>query len=140
MIAYSSNDPTRGIRRFLADLRASADRRAWTHRRSIDRRLASVPMETDRRVADRRSGVDRRVVLTDRRRRVEETYSLENAELICQMVMHLDMEAACPKCDGNLMLGPVIARDGKKVREVHCTDCRRCVVITDLPAGMQETG
>ena len=140
MISPSSKDPTRGLRRFLADLRESADRRAWTQRRSGDRRMATVPMEDDRRVAERRSGVDRRVVITDRRRRVAETYSLENAELICEMVMHDDMEAACPKCDGNLMLGPVIARDGKKVREVHCTDCRRCVVITDLPTEIQETG
>ncbi len=140
MISPSSKDPTRGIRRFLADLRESADRRAWTPRRSGDRRVATVAVEHDRRVADRRRPVDRRVVITDRRRRVAETYSLENAELICQMVMHDDMEAACPKCDGNLMLGPVIARDGKKVREVHCTDCRRCVVITDLPAEIQDTG
>ncbi len=140
MISPSSKDPTRGIRRFLADLRESADRRAWTHRRSGDRRVATVPIEDDRRVVERRSGVDRRVVITDRRRRVADTYSLENAELICEMVMHDDMEAACPKCDGNLMLGPVIARDGKKVREVHCTDCRRCVVITDLPAEIQDTG
>ncbi len=140
MISPSSKDPMRGIRRFLADLRESADRRAWTQRRSGDRRVATVPMEDDRRVAERRGGVDRRVVITDRRRRVAETYSLENAELICQMVMHDDMEAACPKCDGNLMLGPVIGRDGKKVREVHCTDCRRCVVITDLPTEIQETG
>ena len=138
MVAYSSNDPTRGLRRFIADLRESAERRGWTERRSADRRVASVPVEHDRRVADRRRPPDRRVVLTDRRRRVAETYSLENAELICEMVMHNDMEAACPQCDGNLMLGPVIARDGKKVREVHCTDCRRCVVITDLPAEMQE--
>ncbi len=140
MISPSSNDPTRGIRRFLADLRESADRRAWTQRRSGDRRVATVPTEADRRVIERRSGADRRVVITDRRRRVADTYSLENAELICQMVMHDDMEAACPKCDGNLMLGPVIARDGKNVREVHCTDCRRCVVITDLPTEIQETG
>ncbi len=140
MISHSSKDPTRGIRRFLADLRESADRRGWTNRRTGDRREASAPMKDDRREAERRSQVDRRVVLTDRRRRVAETYSLENAELICQMVVHDDMEAACPNCDGNLMLGPVISRDGKKVREVHCTDCRRCVVITDLPIEMQETG
>jgi len=133
MVAYSSNDPTRGLRRFFADLRESAERRG------TDRRVASVAVEHDRRVLpDRRRPSDRRVVLTDRRRRVAETYSLENAELICEMVMHNDMEAACPQCDGNLMLGPVIVRDGKKVREVHCTDCRRCVVITDLPAEMQE--
>ncbi len=140
MVAYSSNDPTRGLRRFFADLRESADRRTWSDRRSADRRVTSVPVESDQRAADRRGALDRRVVLTDRRHRVAETYSLENAELICEMVMHDDMEAACPKCDGNLMLGPVIVRDGKKVREVHCTDCRRCVVITDLPAEMQETG
>ncbi len=140
MISHSSKDPTRGIRRFLADLRESAERRAWTQRRSSDRRVATVPIEDDRRVTERRSGLDRRVVITDRRRRVAETYSLENAELICQMVMHDDMEAACPKCDGNLMLGPVITRESKKVRDVHCTDCRRCLVITDLPAEIQDTG
>ncbi len=122
MVAYSSNDPTRGLRRFIADLRESAERRGWTERRRADRRVAWVPVEHARRVADRRRPSDRRVVLTDRRRRVAETYSLENAELICQMVVHDDMEAACPNCDGNLMLGPVISRDGKKVREVHCTD------------------
>ncbi len=140
MIAYNSEDPTRGLRRFFADLRESADRRTWSDRRSADRRVASVPVEHCRRAAERRSELDRRVVLIDRRHRVAETYSLEKAELICEMVMHDDMEAACPKCDGNLMLGPVIVRDGKKVREVHCTDCRRCVVITDLPAERPETG
>ncbi len=140
MISPSSKDPTRGLRRFLADLRESAERRAWTQRRSGDRRVATVPIEDDRRVAERRSGLDRRVVITDRRRRVAETYSLENAELICQMVMHDDMEAACPKCDGNLMLGPVITRESKKVRDVHCTDCRRCLVITDIPDEIQDTG
>ena len=134
MIAYNSEDPTRGLRRFLADLRESADRRTWSDRRGAEHNVASVPVEHGRRADERRSEFDRRVVMIDRRHRVAEMYSLENAELICEMVMHDDMEAACPKCDGNLMLGPVIVRDGKKVREVHCTNCRRWVVITDLPA------
>ncbi len=133
MIADNSEDPTRGLRRFFADLRKSADRRTWSARRSADRRMASVTVVHCRRAAERRGELDRRVVLIDRRHRVAETYSLENAGLICQMVMHDDVEAACPKCDGNLMLGPVIVRKLMKVREVHCTDCRRCVIITDLP-------
>lgn len=140
MIADNSEDPTRGLRRFFADLRKSADRRMWSDRRSADRRMASVTVVHCRRAAERRGELDRRVVLIDRRHRVAETYSLEKAELICEMVMHDDIEAACPQCDGNLMLGPVIERHGKKVREVHCTDCRRCVVVTDLPAERPETG
>jgi hypothetical protein len=139
MTGDDRENPTSGLRRFLADLRASGDRRSWTERRRGDRRVADVPVPHDRRVAQRRSGLDRRVVLTDRRRRLAETYSREEAELICQMVMHDDMEAACPKCDGNLLLGPVSVHHGRTARVVHCTECRRCVVLTDLPQELLES-
>lgn len=139
MMADETDNLGNRLRRFLADLRASGDRRSWTERRKGDRRRADEPVQHDRRVAQRRSGLDRRVVLTDRRRRIAETYTREEAELICQMVMHDDMEAACPKCDGNLLLGPVLDHEGKTAREVHCTECRRCVVLTDLPQELLES-
>ena len=140
MVASRTRDPTNGLRRFISDLRASQDRRTWSDRRSADRRAETTAVEHDRRVTDRRSDQDRRVVLTDRRRRIVETYSLEDAEQICEMVMHDEREAACPACDGNLLLGPVEVCDEIAQREVHCTECRRCLVLTDLPSELHEIG
>jgi hypothetical protein len=121
-----------GVRRFLADLRG-ADRRSWHERRIRERRNGSQEVEPDRRRGERRSGTDRRIVLTDRRRRVHEAFSRGDAEQIREMMMDPGVEAACPQCDGSLMLGPVVDHEGGSARNVHCTQCRRAVLLVAAP-------
>ena len=129
----TTRDPNDGIRRFLADLRSSFDRRAWKDRRKGERRGSEAEIEPDRRDSDRRGKPERRVVLTDRRRRISDTFVREDAERIKEMVLDTSVAVACPRCSGNLLLGPPVSRDGNTVRQVHCTACRHGVVITDLP-------
>ena len=83
----------------------------------------------DQRSDDRRSGTERRIVLTDRRRRMREAFSRGDAEHIREMMMDPGVEAACPQCDGRLMLGSVIPHEGGTARNVHCTSCRRNVLL-----------
>ena len=128
-----TRDPNDGIRRFLADLRSSFDRRAWKDRRKNERRDSAEAVEPDRRSSDRRAKPERRVVLTDRRRRIADTFVREDAERIKKMVLDSGVAVGCPRCDGNLLLGPPVTREGSVVRQVHCTACRHGVVITDLP-------
>ncbi len=123
---------TDGVRRFLADLRG-VDRRAWHERRSRDRRSGPQAVEHDQRNADRRSDADRRIVLTDRRRRIHESFSRGDAEHIREMMMDPGVEAACPQCDGSLMLGPLVDHEGGSARSVHCTHCRRAVLVVAAP-------
>ncbi len=131
----TTRDPNDGIRRFLADLRSSFDRRAWKDRRKAERRgaAAETEPEPERRDSERRGKPERRVVLTDRRRRISDTFVREDAERIKEMVLNTAVAVACPRCRGNLLLGPPVSRDGNTVRQVHCTACRHGVVITDLP-------
>ena len=87
----------------------------------------------DRGGGDRRSGAERRVVLTDRRRRMHEAFSRGDAEHIREMMMDSGVEASCPQCDGNLMLGSVIPHEGGTARNVHCTNCRHSVLLVSAP-------
>ena len=89
----------------------------------------AVSVAEDQRGGDRRSGTERRIVLTDRRRRMHEAFSRGDAEHIREMMMDSGVEAACPQCDGNLMLGSVIPHEGGTARNVHCTSCRRSVLL-----------
>ncbi|MCZ6916967.1 MAG: hypothetical protein O7I93_09335 [Gemmatimonadetes bacterium] len=128
----TTRDPNDGIRRFLADLRSSFDRRAWKDRRKGERHGSAQAAEQDQS-SDRRVKPERRVVLTDRRRRIADTFVREDADRIKKMVLDTSVVVGCPRCDGNLLLGPPVTRDGSVVRQVHCTACRHGVVITDLP-------
>ena len=89
----------------------------------------AVGVVDDQRGGERRSGADRRIVLTDRRRLVHEAFSRGDAEHIREMMMDPGVEAACPQCDGNLLLGSVIPHEGGTARNVHCTSCRRSVLL-----------
>ncbi|MCH7683824.1 MAG: hypothetical protein IIB35_08960 [Gemmatimonadetes bacterium] len=133
MFAPRNRGPSNAVRRFLADLRASADRRAWQERRVGERRSSVVGVVEDRRDGNRRSGAERRIVLTDRRRRLHDVFSRGDAEQIREMMMDPGVEAACPHCDGNLMLGSVIPHEGGTARNVHCTNCRHSVLLVSAP-------
>ena len=80
-----------------------------------------------------RSGAERRIVLTDRRRLMHEAVSRGDSEHIREMMMDPGVEVACPQCDGNLMLGSVIPHEGGTARNVHCTSCRRNVLLVSVP-------
>lgn len=129
MFAPRNRGPNEAVRRFLADLRASVDRRSWQDRREGNRGSGAVAMVDQQGGADRRSGAERRIVLTDRRRRMHEAFSRGDAEHIREMMMDPGVEAACPRCDGNLMLGSVIPHKGGTARNVYCTGCRRGVLL-----------
>ena len=88
-----------------------------------------MPVVEEQRGGDRRSGAERRIVLTDRRRLIHEAFSRGDAEHIREMMMDPGVEAACPQCDGNLMLGSVIPHEGGTARNVRCTSCRRSVLL-----------
>ncbi len=111
-----------GVQRFLADLRCSAERRT-----SEDRRRRSKEVIVERRAGmERRGHQERRCSLTH--------YSTEDALDIKTMVLDPSSRVACPECDGSLMLGPPMAKDDVIVRRVHCTSCRRSLILETPPS------
>lgn len=132
-------DWMQGLRRFLADLRAGTERRSWKERREAERRCTNRETETERRGReDRRGGGDRRVMLLDRRRTLSYPYAQRHAEQIREMLLTPDTGVVCPRCNSELLLGPPESRGSHTAREVRCTHCRHCVVITDLPAELDQ--
>ena len=63
------------------------------------------------------------------------TYAPDDAADIRLMIDNPDVRAACPECDGLLMLGPTIHRGGRTVRRVHCTGCRRSADLEAVRKG-----
>lgn len=130
-----------GVRRFLADLRSSADRRSGQKRRAKQRRVNTVRVARERRVVIRRRGLERRVAAVDRRQPAHhDDYSRGDAEHIREMMMDPGVDAACPQCDGSLLLGPVTPHHGGAARQVLCTDCRRGVLLVSAPGKPLELG
>ena len=128
-------DPDEGVRRFLTDLRSASERRSWEERRRSERRATDHGVEEERRdTAKRRGAVDRRIMLLDRRRGISEPYTRQHAKRIRDMLLNPDADVACPRCNGNLLLGPPCSHGSGTAREVRCTACRRTVVITNFPA------
>ena len=101
-----------GVRRFLTDLRSGTERRS-----GLDRRSRSRPGDHDRRSS------------RERRRPLSGQFSVAQGLLIREMVLRPNLEAACPVCDGNLMLGPAETHEGTRMQEVHCTACRRHALL-----------
>ncbi len=114
----------RAVRRFIRDIRSSHNRR-----HSLDRRSGEVTAEVAEVavVAERRSVYERRTS-PERRRPPQAIYSLEAASLIRRMMSDPRAGVWCPECEGNLMLGPAMVRQGVAMRRVHCTQCRRRTV------------
>ena len=134
----SQKESLEGVRRFLTDLRESAERRSWTDRREKDRRSDSQEVGDERRSSSDRRSTDRRVMLLDRRRSNPETFIKEHAEWIRQAILDADRDVACPRCEGDLMLGPPMTRGESVARRVHCTSCRHCIVVCGLPVDEDE--
>ncbi len=111
-----------GVKRFLSDLRCSPERRSFG-----DRRCVSFPVVLERRIGgDRRERIERRRSL--------EFYDDDEASEIRIMICNPAVRVACPACEGHLMLGPAMRRDGGIIRPVHCTICRKSVMIRTCPA------
>jgi hypothetical protein len=131
-------DWMQGLRRFLRDLRDGTERRSWKERRRAERRVLAREVDADRRRAEnRRAGGDRRLMLLDRRRTISYPYAHQHAEQIRDMLLRPGMNAVCPRCGGDLLLGPRQSRGASTARGVLCTHCRHCVVITDLPTELE---
>jgi hypothetical protein len=111
-----------GVQRFLADLRCSAERRA-----SVDRRRRHKNV-----IVERRAGEERRIY--QERRQSLSNYSTEDTLDIKAMVLDPGSRVACPECNGSLMLGPPVAKDGLIFRRVHCTSCRRSLILETPPS------
>ncbi len=115
----------RAVRRFIRDIRSSDDRR-----HALDRRGGEVTAQ-HAVVAERRNVQDRRAS-PERRRPPQAIYSLEAASLVRRMMSHPGAGVWCPECEGNLMLGPAIVRQGVAMRRIHCTQCRRKMVTRQI--------
>jgi len=125
-------DANEGVRRFLTDFRSHAERRSFEERRVGERRAVDVDADEDRRGSeDRRDTYDRREMLLDRRRVSSEWFIREHAEFIRKALVDTEIDVACPRCGGDLLLGPPVQRGNKLVRHVHCTVCRHRVTIAD---------
>ena len=134
MAERPSRDWDERLQRFLTDLRSGTERRSWDERREAERRAEEREVETEHRHNDdRRGGDDRRVTLLDRRRRISNPYVQQHAEQIRSMLLTPGARVVCPRCSGDLLLGPPLSHGDGVAREVRCTNCRHCVVITDLP-------
>ena len=123
MVKKPTKDPDEGLRRFLKDFRSHTERRSFDERR---------------RPEERRDTYDRREMLLDRRRGTSEPFIREHMGWIRQALLNAEAEVACPRCQGDLLLGPTARRGNTFVREVHCTACRHRAVIVDVPEDSSE--
>ncbi len=131
MVHRATPDPDESIQRFLDDRRLRHERRTRLERRRTDRRELDLPVEHERRTGrERRSGRDRRIS-DDRRLPPAAQFSWEETVAILAMIVDNDRIVACPRCSGNLLLGPHESHGGVETREVHCTGCRNSAVIVE---------
>ncbi len=141
MTNKQSTDPDEGVRRFLRDFRSHVERRSFEERRAGERRSGEHEVKEDRRKpGDRRDRYDRRETLLDRRRGTPECFIREHMELIRDVLHDASAGVVCPRCGGELLLGPSLQRGKIWVREVHCTACRHHVVIPDVSTVLQDGG
>jgi len=132
-------DQDEGGKRFLTDFRSCTDRRSFDERRVGGRRAKEDNVDDERRTPDdRRDRYDRREMLLDRRRGTSESFIREHVGWIREALLNEETPVACPRCEGDLLLGPTVQRRGKSVQEVHCTACRHRAVIVDVPEDVGE--
>ena len=126
-------DSDEGVKRFLTDFRSHSERRSFDERRTKGRRSSSGDVTEDRREQDdRRERYDRREMLLDRRRGTPEQFILEHVVWIREALHKAETAVECPRCGGDLLLGPSIKRGTMSVREIHCTACRHRVLLPDV--------
>ena len=134
MAKKTPRDPDEGLKRFLTDFRSHHERRSFEERRAAERRASDGAVDDDRRRQEnRRDTYDRREMLLDRRRGISESFIREHISWIRDALLNAETAVACPRCEGDLLLGPTVQRGNKFVREVHCTACRHRAVIVDVP-------
>ena len=127
-------DRNEGVKRFLTDFRSHTERRSFDERRAAERRADEGAIDDERRRSDdRRDAYDRREMLLDRRRVTSEPFIREQIEWIRQALLDAGTAVECPRCDGDLLVGPIGQRGSKFFREVHCTVCRHRAIVADLP-------
>lgn len=123
-------------RPFLPERRTGDDRRTGAERRSgVDRRdrlgIIDLAVEAERRrLDDRRVRRDRRAT-RERRRPSTAQFSWKDTVRIHKLLADATRDAACPRCQGRLLLGPLEFTEGVTTREVHCTGCRYSVAISE---------
>lgn len=131
-----NRDSNEGVKRFLTDFRSHTERRSFEERRTKERRNSSDNVDDERRGKDdRRDRYDRREMLLDRRRGTPEQFILEHVVWIREALHNAEIEVECPRCGGDLLLGPPVKRGTKSFREVHCTNCRHRVLLPDVHDG-----
>ena len=64
-------------------------------------------------------------------------YSRKETARIRKMVFKPGVWVTCPRCNGNLTLGPPIAHGGSTVWELRCSTCWRSVMIREFPAAVR---
>lgn len=133
MASERPKDKDNGLRRFLEDFRSWSERRSWQDRRSGQRRTPTKGIDSERRTGGDRRSDERRVRLADRRQPTPEFFTQTEAKQICAMILDSDRNAQCPRCGGDLIIGPPGARGDQAARSVHCSECRHHAVVTDVP-------
>lgn len=127
------HEPTRppadGWDDILADLRAGTDRRS-DGRRVSQRRSVDLGAERDRRRGSERRGRADRRTRSERRIPSDDQFTWMETQRIHVMLAGNGDVRACPRCEGQLLIGPEEIHDRIATREVICTGCRYGTVVT----------
>ena len=122
-------DRDEGLRRFLTDFRSHHERRSFDERRAAERRSGESTVDAERRrPEDRRDSDDRREMLLDRRRCTSELFIREQIEWIRRALLNSETSVACPRCEGDLLLGPTSQRGGINGIDTFITKNKHIVI------------
>jgi hypothetical protein len=115
----------------------SSKRRKTPGRRVSDETELTVPIHDDRRTTprpdrpSRRSQTDRRLPVD--RRIAPDAFDADARSTVENMILKAGILIACPQCNEQLTLGPVIHKTIGSQREVRCARCRQSIVVDNLP-------
>ncbi len=119
------------------DERRSQNRRQNTDGRRIsDDATLSIPAADDRREASRPESPARRGESARRRpvdrRLAMDAFDNETSMSVQDIILKTGILVACPHCNEQLTLGPVIRNQMQSQREVRCARCRKNIVIDNF--------
>ena len=105
-------------------------------RRASDDATLSIPAADDRREAPRPDAPGRRGG-TARRRPVDrrlamDAFDNETSMHVQDIILKAGILVACPHCNEQLTLGPIIRNQMQNQREVRCARCRKSIVIENF--------